>query len=368
MTHVHLVTASWSEVSARSMTDDGFHVEPGGSSGVSRPGRPPGRPRPSGSRKSTSRYSPSDSWPVDRASPKCTFGRGEKPSVLATGSSARRRARSQQPGHVAVAGEADLAELGEAEPDPHRDRPPAPTAAGSARPSEAPTGTALWPARSWPVPWVPPAGGVAEATMCSMRVAGAGAAVVAGGPAAVLEADLVEGVAPVLPEEVLVETGREVVPGQDLVLGAVAVDVPVERRGRGWPWPRPTGRGRSARDHSWNVPPRRQTSSMTGPRRRSPRLTRPSTRVAFGSCHLSCTPWSRRASSRSRLILRLQLRDGVLAEPLERRERLGHEAADRHRDRRALGVVPCPISTQLRASSAMPRVSSSVSVGRPVRK
>ena len=55
-------------------------------------------------------------------------------------------------------------------------------------------------------------------------VAGAGAAVVARGPAAVLEADLGEGVAPVLPEEVLVEPGREVVPRQGLVLGAVAVD------------------------------------------------------------------------------------------------------------------------------------------------
>src|SRR5690606_525622 len=58
-------------------------------------------------------------------------------------------------------------------------------------------------------------------------VAGAGAAVVAGGPAAVLEADLVEGVAPLLPQEVLVQAGREVVPGEHLVLGAVAVAVPV---------------------------------------------------------------------------------------------------------------------------------------------
>ena len=61
-----------------------------------------------------------------------------------------------------------------------------------------------------------------------MRVAGAGPAVVAGGPAAVLEADLVERVAPVLPEEVLVQAGREVVPGQHLVLGAVPVHVPVD--------------------------------------------------------------------------------------------------------------------------------------------
>ena len=59
-------------------------------------------------------------------------------------------------------------------------------------------------------------------------VAGAGAAVVAGRPAAVGQADLGQRVLPVLPQEVLVEAGRDVVPRQDLVLGAVAVDVPLE--------------------------------------------------------------------------------------------------------------------------------------------
>jgi hypothetical protein len=53
-------------------------------------------------------------------------------------------------------------------------------------------------------------------------VAGARAAVVAGRPAAIFEADLVEGVAPVLPEEVLVQARREVVPREHLVFGAVA--------------------------------------------------------------------------------------------------------------------------------------------------
>ena len=59
-------------------------------------------------------------------------------------------------------------------------------------------------------------------------VAGARPAVVARCPAAVLEPDLVEGVAPVLPQEVLVETDRQVVPGQHLVLGAMAMGVPVD--------------------------------------------------------------------------------------------------------------------------------------------
>ena len=37
--------------------------------------------------------------------------------------------------------------------------------------------------------------------------------------------------------------------------------------------------------------------------------------------------------------LAAELRDGVLAEPLERRERLRHETADGHRDRRALVIA-----------------------------
>ena len=97
MTHVHEVTASWREVSERSMTTTASTSMPGGSSGVSRSGSASrSTVGPSGSVRSTSRYSASDSWPVDSASPKCIFGRGEKPSVQATGSSARRSARSQQ--------------------------------------------------------------------------------------------------------------------------------------------------------------------------------------------------------------------------------------------------------------------------------
>ena len=57
--------------------------------------------------------------------------------------------------------------------------------------------------------------------------------------------------------------------------------------------------------HSWNVPPARHTCSMTGPSRRSPRLTRPSMRLALGSCHLRLhalrAPF---AASRSRPTLR----------------------------------------------------------------
>ena len=53
---------------------------------------------------------------------------------------------------------------------------------------------------------------------------GARTAVVAGGPPAVLEPVLGQGVDPVLPEEVAVQPGGEVVPGQHLSLVPVAVD------------------------------------------------------------------------------------------------------------------------------------------------
>src|SRR5690606_29051732 len=52
-------------------------------------------------------------------------------------------------------------------------------------------------------------------------------AVEARGPAAVVDLGLVEGVLPVLPEPVLVEPGVEVVPGEDLLVGALAGGVPV---------------------------------------------------------------------------------------------------------------------------------------------
>src|SRR4051812_9828995 len=55
---------------------------------------------------------------------------------------------------------------------------------------------------------------------------GADAAVEAGGPAAVLDLGLVEGVEPVLPEPLLVEPGVDVVPRQHLALLALARGVP----------------------------------------------------------------------------------------------------------------------------------------------
>ena len=144
----------------------------------------------------------------------------------------------QQAGDVAVAGEAHLAELGVPEADPHV-RSPATTGLSGRRRSSALArfeGLAGQQRhRDLAADGEVLAGALAAAGGRDGRghdvldgVAGAGAAVVAGGPAAVLEAQLVERVAPVLPEEVLVEPGGDVVPGQDLVLVAVAVDVPLD--------------------------------------------------------------------------------------------------------------------------------------------
>ena len=106
---------------------------------------------------------------------------------------------------------------------------------------------------------------------------------------------------------------------------------------------------------------------MTAPMRRSPRLAMPSASVALGSCHFSCTPLALWVASRSSVILRrssstvfwpnhwngvcgLGTNPPTLAVMLARL------------------VYRRPIATQLRASSAIPSVSASVSVGSPVRK
>ena len=55
-----------------------------------------------GSVSSTSRYSASLSWPTDRASPKLTLGRGEKPSVNASGQLLDAEGSLERAGDVAV--------------------------------------------------------------------------------------------------------------------------------------------------------------------------------------------------------------------------------------------------------------------------
>src|SRR5664280_3488928 len=57
---------------------------------------------------------------------------------------------------------------------------------------------------------------------------GARPAVVAGGPPTVLQTVVGQCIEPVLPQEVAVQAGREVVPGQHLALGPVPVDAVLE--------------------------------------------------------------------------------------------------------------------------------------------
>src|SRR5690606_581169 len=156
----------------------------------------------------------------------------------------------------------------------------------------------------------------------------AGAAVVAGGPPAVGQADLGERVLPVLPQEILVEAGRDVVPRQDLVLGAVPVDVPVDVEAvvghglepqveaevlaplldRAAAAPRLLDHGAEA-----SVAARRQTLDEAG----------------LGVVPGELDTLGLAGAVAQQRDLALQLLGRVLAEPLERREWLGDEAADR---------------------------------------
>ena len=121
-----------------------------------------GRGRPSvPSTRSTSRYSASDSWPVERARPKWSLGRGEKPSLRATGSSARRSTRSQIRARSRWLVKRTLPRLGEADADAHQ-----PTPAGGGPGPERRPGP---PPRRGPAGALAAAGGRGGvATTCSM--------------------------------------------------------------------------------------------------------------------------------------------------------------------------------------------------------
>ena len=156
-------------------------------------------------------------------------GAGREALAVGHRQSAPTEAALPHAGHVAVGGEADASELLEADADPlgpgrgHRWLP-----AGAARDAGRELDRDAVPTAQIHARALAAAGGRGgRGDDVLDAVAGAGAAVVARGPAAVGQADLGEGVLPVHPEEVLVQAGGEVVPGQDLVLGAVPVDVPV---------------------------------------------------------------------------------------------------------------------------------------------
>ena len=264
-------------------------------------------------------------------------------------------------GDVAVPDEAHLAVL--REPHPHRE-PGVALHDGTSRAPvhRASTGT-VWPwLRSWPVPWLPPAGGTGDATTCSMRVVGAHPAVVARRPPAIGEPVLGQRGLPVLPEEVLVQPGRDVVPRQDLVLRCGAGSRTSPGRDPRRPSRRSSGRAGSARSTPGTCRRARHTRSMTATD--APVATR---REPLGERRLRVVPLhlrlralaGRRAAARS-----------CAAAPRRRSGRTtGTACAASARTRRP---TPCsspascaclPTLTTWRASSAIPSVSSSISVG-----
>src|SRR5213075_3040570 len=107
--------------------------------------------------------------------PEADLGSGREPLGVGEGQSRAAESPFPHAGHVTVRSPPDLAQLAEAHTNPHRATPVFGTELVASRPLPFPkrvgrsvTGTVPPVARSWPVPWLPPAGGVAEATMCSM--------------------------------------------------------------------------------------------------------------------------------------------------------------------------------------------------------
>ena len=168
-------------------------------------------------------------------------------------------------------------------------------------------------------------------------VAGAGAAVVARGPSAVFQAHLVQRVPPVLPQEVLVEASRQMVPGQDLVGGAVPAGVPVRVE--------PAGRHRLQPQAGVEVlgPLLEGAPGPPDPLDHRAQAAVPAAGQPLGQGRLRVVPLETDPPGPPQVMaqqadLAPQLHGRVLAEPLERRERLGHEPADRHRHRRRAPV------------------------------
>ena len=93
--------------------------------------------------------------------PEAEPGSGREALGVGDGQACPTQASLPDAGDVAVRGEPHLAVLREANAPLHH----APTPTGLR--DRSVTGTSPPRSRSWPVPWLPPAGGVAEATTCS---------------------------------------------------------------------------------------------------------------------------------------------------------------------------------------------------------
>src|SRR6056297_2687802 len=177
-----------------------------------------------GAAKVSSAYSPVEATPTGRASGKDTFGCGVKPSEYAMGRSARRNARSQ----TEVRSRAEMKRVRPSLVQQMRYRSSTRTSSGSTAMCVAFGGgrQRLAAAESRREDGKTEATGVPGVVLETQ--AGADAAVVAGGPAAVVELLGGPGILPVLPQPALLQAGVEVVPGQRLVRAALAPAVPGE--------------------------------------------------------------------------------------------------------------------------------------------
>src|SRR5947209_10395757 len=166
------------------------------------------------------------------------------------------------------------------------------------------------------------------------RVIGAHAAVVTRCPPAVRKAVLVQRGLPVLPEEIAMQPGRDVIPGQDLIGGAVPCHVPVGVEALGCHRVEPAAEVEALAPllERPAVPPDAFDDATDAPvaPARDPLDER---RRRVVPAELDAGLADRAAQQPD---LALQLVDTVLAEPLERCVRLGHETADR---RRATGLL-----------------------------
>ena len=183
----------------------------------------------SSSASTRSTYSASLSWPVDSASPKLTFGRGEKPSVNASGSCATRNARSSARATSRWLIQRTLpsfvywSRTGFAAPPLMT-----PVASPSGLVPRKRTGTSAAGPRQVLAGALRTARGRQRRRHDVLEgVVGAHPAVVARSPPAIGEPVLGEGRLPVVPEEIGVQAGRDVRPGQHLVAGAVPGHEPV---------------------------------------------------------------------------------------------------------------------------------------------
>ncbi len=320
MVHEHEVTSCWSESVGAPRPPPPRRSIPSGSRPVeARPAgrrRPPGRVGPRPGSRATSRYSARDSQPGGQGQTEAELGPGGESLGVGQGQPGPAEGPLPHPGHVPLAGEADLAELGEAEADAHRQPLPSPTSTAALPSARGPSGAGRRrgagivpapgprsrdPARS---PGSRRPGGRPRPPRARCRIrcrprsrsrgsTGSRAARARPGrpssPATGSRGGGRPRGGPRAAPRPRSGAGRRCPPGSS----------------RGRPGLRSTGPRSKCSDHSWKVPPLRHTCSITAPIRRSPRLTIPSAAVAFGSCHRMVRPRTGRAASRSRWTLRV---------------------------------------------------------------